>query len=134
MSDPSLDLQGAIVQLLRSAPAVTALVGERTFDTVPPETPFPNISYGSDQILQDDSSCITGYEASVQIDVWSRAVGQPEMKRIAGAVRVALHDAEFDLDNHGLVLFEHENTNYLRDPDGLTHHAAMTFRGLLQAT
>lgn len=133
MSDPSLDLQEAIIQRLRTDVGVTAFVAQRIFDQVPAATPFPYISYGSDQILQDDVTCITAYEASVQIDVWSRANGQPEMKRIAGAVRAALHAAEFDLAEHGLVLIEHEQTRYLQDPDGLTSHGALTFRALVDA-
>lgn len=133
MADPSLDLQKAIVAALKGASPVTALVGQRIFDQVPPGTAFPYISYGSDDVLQDDVSCVTAYNASVQIDVWSRANGQPEMKRIAGAVRTALHDADLSLDNHGLVLIEHEQTRYLDDPDGLTHHGALTFKALLDA-
>lgn len=134
MSDPSLDLQGAIIQRLRNTPAVTALVGTRSFDKVPPETPFPYVSYGSDQVLQDDVSCITAYEVSIQIDVWSRAVGQPEMKRISGAIRATLHDADLTLTDHGLVLIQHEQTRYLDDPDGLTSHGALTFKALVDAT
>lgn len=131
MADPSLDLQKAIIAALRAAAPVTALVAQRVFDQVPPSSQFPYISYGSDQIIQDDAACITAYEASVQIDVWSRDNGQPEMKRIAGAVREALHEAELDLDNYALVLFEHESTRYLDDEDGITHHAAMTFKALV---
>lgn len=134
MSEVSLDLQTAVVQRLRNAAGVTALVGGRVFDRVPPETPFPYVSYGSDFLIQDDVSCITAYELSMQIDVWSRANGQPEMKRIAGAVRAALHDVEFDLGvDHALVLLEHENTRYLGDPDGLTSHGALTFKALIDA-
>lgn len=133
MSDPSLDLQGAIIQRLRNTAAVTALVGQRTFDKVPPETPFPYVSYGSDEVLEDDVSCITAYEVSIQIDVWSRAVGQPEMKRISGAIRATLHGADLILAEHALVLIEHEVTRYLDDPDGLTSHGALTFRALVDA-
>lgn len=133
-ADPSLDLQGAVVQRLRNAAGVLALVGDRVFDHVPPQTPFPYVSYGSDSLIQDDVSCITAYEVSVQIDVWSRAEGQPEMKRIAGAIRAALHDAEFDVGtDHALVLMEHETTRYIGDPDGITLHGAITFKALIDA-
>lgn len=133
MSDPSLDLQKAIIQHLKDDGAVNALVAQRIYDNVPAATPFSYISYGSDQVLQDDVSCITAYEVSIQIDVWSRSVGQPDMKRIAGAVRASLHDADLTLDNHALVLLEHEQTRYLQDPDGLTSHGALTFKALVDA-
>lgn len=131
MSDPSLDMQKAIVHRLKNTAGVTALVAQRIFDQVPPNTAFPYISYGSDQVLSDDADCVTGYEIFIQIDVWSRAVGQPEMKRIGGAVRAALRDAEFVLDDHALVLIEHRTTRYLDDPDGISHHAAVEFRALV---
>lgn len=134
MADPSLDLQGAIVTALKAAAPVTALVGQRIYDTPPSSKTFPYISYGSDFVLDDSVDCITAYEVAIQIDVWSRAIGQPEMKRIAGAVRAALHDVDLTLDEHGLVLIEHETTRYLQDPDGLTHHAAIGFRALADAT
>lgn len=131
MADPSLDMQKAIVHRLKNTAGVTALVAQRVFDQVPPNTAFPYISYGPDQVFSDDVDCITAYEISVQIDIWSRAVGQPEMKRIAGAVRASLHDAEFNLDDHALVLIEHRTTRYLDDPDGLSHHGVLEFRALV---
>lgn len=133
MADPSLDLQEAIVAALKAAAPVAALVGQRIFDQVPANTPFPYITYGADDVIQDDADCITAYEVSVQIDVWSRVKGQPEMKRIAEAVRETLHDADLTLDNHALVLIEHERTRYLDDPDGQTKHGALTFKALVDA-
>lgn len=55
-----------------------------------------------------------------------------EVKKIAGQVRGILHDAELPLDNHELQLMEAASTSYLRDPDNLTKHAAMTVRALTQ--
>lgn len=135
MADPSLDLQGAIVAALKADGAVTALVGQRIFDDVPAAQAgsFPRITYGSDQVLSDDADCVTGFEVFIQIDVWSRIVGQPEMKRIAGAVRAALHNVELTLAEHSLIVLEHQQTRYLRDPDGLTKHAAVEFRALADA-
>lgn len=134
MADPSLDLQKAIIGTLRGALAVTTLVAQRVYDR-PPGTPvFPYVSYGSDQVISDDADCLTGYEVFVTLDVWSRGAGQPEMKRIAGAIRETLHDAELTLDNHALVLIEHRQTRYLDDPDGITSHAAVEFRALADAT
>jgi len=135
MADPSLDLQLAIVHRLKNTAGVTALVGQRVYDRPPTKAPppvLPYVTYGSDQVLQDDVSCITAYEVAVQIDVWSQVPGQVQMKRIVGEVRAALHAAEFDLtDPHALVLIEHESTRYLDDPDGITSHGAVGFRALI---
>lgn len=133
MADPSLDIQGAIITALRADAGVQALVAQRVYDKVPSTTtPFPYVTYGSDQALSDDFDCIEGFEVFITLDVWSRAVGQPEAKRIAGAVRGVLHNADLELNEHALVLLEHRNTRYLKDPDGVTSHAAVEFRALVE--
>lgn len=130
--DPDLELQGAIVSRLKADAGVIALVGDRVFDTVPSGAPFPYVSYGPVDNLSDDADCITGFDITVQIDVWSRAVGFPEAKRISNAVRAALHDAPITLSVNALALIEHRQTRTIRDPDGLTSHAAMTFNALIE--
>jgi uncharacterized protein DUF3168 len=127
--DADLELQGAIVQALKADPAVAALVGPRVYDTVPSNPPpqFPYISYGPSDMLEDDYDCITGQDISVQINAWSRAVGFPEVKRISDAVRAALHDADLQLAVNALVMIEHRQSRTMRDPDGLTSHAALDF-------
>jgi len=129
--DPSLDLQEAIVQTLRSDPDMNSLVAGRVYDSVKASTTFPYVSVGPDVVTQDDSSCFEAYDIAVQIDVWSRAKGQPEMKRIAGAVRAALHNAELALDDFALVSLQHEITRYLMDPDGSTNHGVVSLRALI---
>lgn len=132
MADPSLELQGAIVARLKSVGAVTALIGTRVYDKVPTAPNFPYITLGPDDLLSDNADCITGYEFTVQIDAWSRASGFPEVKRIANEIRLALHDYDFTLASNALVNFEHDLTRYLDDPDGLTLHAALRFRGYVE--
>lgn len=132
MADPSLELQGAIVARLKATGAVTALVGQRIYDRVPDHPTFPYISLGPDDVLSDDADCVTGFEITVQIDCWSRAVGFPEVKRVADEVRTALHGHDFSLATNAAVLFEHRITRTFRDPDGLTNHAAMTFESFVQ--
>lgn len=130
-ADPSLDLQEAIVAALKGDSAMATLVNGRVYDAVPSGATFPYVSMGADDVLTDDADCIRGYDIAVQIDVWSRAVGQPQMKSIAGAVRDVLHEADLTLDDHALVSLEHVTTRYLRDPDGATKHAAMEFRAFV---
>lgn len=131
MADASLALQGAINLRLR---AEIAAVGERVFDRVPADVAFPYIELGEFQTLDDGAQCHDAQELFATLHVWSRAVGQVEAKTIAGAVRGALHEAELDLG----VAFQfleiaHQDTRYLKDPDGLTSHAVLTFRALVAA-
>ena len=125
MTSPSLELQGGIVTRLKAEPSVTALIGTRVYDSVPATGTFPYVSFGPEQILADDADCITGFQIVMQLDAWSRGIGFPEVKRIAEAVRAALHGYELPLADNALVSLEHRQTRVFRDPDGLTAHAAI---------
>lgn len=130
MSEPSLELQGAMVAALKGAsPPVSS---GRVYDDVPENPVFPYISMGPCQVLPDKASCIDGSECYPQLDAWSRAVGFPEVKRIVKEVLAALDDRELVVPGFQLVLFEYVSVNYFHDPDGKTRHAAITFHALLQ--
>jgi hypothetical protein len=133
MSDPSLALQAAVVAALKADATLTGLVGQRIYDRVPAGASFPYVALGSDEVLDDgyDIDCGDGYEIFSALHVWSRAVGQVEMKRIAGACRDALHDAALTVTGFSLIDFKHRQTRYLDDPDGATRHAVVGFRALI---
>jgi hypothetical protein len=130
MSDPSLELQAALVAALKTAGALPAVVGGRVYDAVPANAVFPYISLGDMQILPDKAGCIDGAEVYPQIDVWSRAVGYPEVKTITKAVLLKLDDQPIVVAGFNVVVFEVQSVQYLRDPDGLTRHAAVTLHGI----
>jgi hypothetical protein len=132
MSDPSLEIQAAMVAALKAAGALPAVVGARVYDAVPtsPAPTFPYVTLGDCQVLPDKAGCIDGAEVSLQIDVWSRATGYGEAKAIGKAILAKLDDQPLTVTGHDVVVFEHASTNYLRDPDGLTRHVAITFRSL----
>lgn len=132
MTSPSLELQGAIVSRLKSFAPVTAVVGSRVYDVVPSEAAFPYVSLGPADETSDDADCLTGFEVSLQVDCWSRAVGFPEVKALCDAVRQALHNYEPSLSSNALVSLTHRQTRVFRDSDGLTSHAAMTFEAIVE--
>lgn len=126
--DPTLSLQAMLVDVLRGNTGAGAAV----YDRVPPTAGFPRITIGPGQALPDNADCIEGTESILQVDIWSRAVGFPESKTIAGQVRSLLNGAEPTIDGHVVVLLEFDNAQYLNDPDGQTKHVAMTFRVLTE--
>lgn len=132
MSSPSLELQGSIVARLKAVPAVTALIGQRVYDSVPASADFPYVTVGTGDEVSDDTDCITGFAISLDIDCWSREVGFPEVKRIGEAVRVALHEHDFSLTDNAAVYFRHRVTRFLDDPDGITKRAAMIFEAFVE--
>lgn len=131
MSDPSLDLQAAMVAALKAPGALPAVVGGRVYDAVPANAVFPYLSLGDCQVIPDKSACIDGVEVYPQIDVWSRAVGYPETKTITKAVLAALDDQPIVVAGFNVVVFQFQSVQYFRDPDGLSRHAAITLHGIL---
>lgn len=131
MADPSLALQGAINTRLRSQ---VSGVANRVFDRVPADVVFPYVELGEFQTVDDGAQCHDGHEVYVTLHVWSRGIGQVEAKTIAGAVRGVLHEAELNIGSAWQFLeLAHQDTRYLKDPDGLTSHAVLTFRALVAA-
>lgn len=131
MADPSLAMQGAIVA---KSKADCPSVSQRVYDNVPSDAVFPYIVVGEFQTVDDSADCVDGAEIFIPLHVWSRAVGQVEAKRVASDLRSSLHNAELDLGPHwNFLLIEHRSTLVLKDPDGVTTHAVVNFRALVDA-
>lgn len=129
MSDPALALQGAIVAELKGSGGVG--VGPRVYDSVPHEPTFPYIRVGDDQVLGDDDECEDLSEVFIRIHCWSRAVGFPEVKTIAGNVRTRLKGAALTLSGFTVDVTEFVQSLHLEDPDGKTRHSVVEFRYLI---
>lgn len=135
--DASYELQQAIVRALRASPAVAALIDGRVYDRVPAKSGMivaehPYVSFGPEQDIPEHLDCIDGGDIVLQIDVWSRAPGRREAKRIARAVKDALDDADLQLETNALVCLSYEGRQVLDDPDGLTTHIAMSFQATVE--
>lgn len=128
MSDPSLPLQGAYVARLKSQ--VSEIAG-RVYDRIPPTATFPYFQIGDIQTVSDGAGCLDATEVYVTLHIWSRAVGQVESRRLAAAARTALHGWLPTLEGFRVVEHEHRDTRTLDDPDGITSHAVLTFRALI---
>jgi hypothetical protein len=133
MSEPTLALQGAIVATLKANAAVNALVNGRIYDRVPVGAIFPYVTVGEDQALADHAQCLEGsVEVNAKLDVWSRAVGKVEAKKISGAIVTALNSVDLPLaPDYRLNNIGHSRTLHLSDPDGLTSHSVVEFTALI---
>jgi len=133
MASPSLELQGAIVTRLKADVALTALIAKRVYDHVPRGSngavtaDFPFVGIADDDVLQDDATCQTGYEITMNLDVWSRKPGFVEAKQIVHAVVKSLHNWGAELATNRLITLQHRQTRMFRDPDGLTSHGVVEF-------
>lgn len=123
-TDSTLEVQKAIVALLRGDAGVAALVGARVYDQAPASVAFPFVSLGptlGQPAVETDGG--EGFEVSVTLDVWSRSrAGRVEAAQIMGAVVAAMNNAEPALDSKTVVMLRLESQRLMLDPDGVTHH------------
>lgn len=81
----ALDLQEAVYRTLRQRmPSVPV------YDSVPDSAAFPYVVIGDDAIIDDSTKTGSGVEASLTVQVFSRALGFSEAKRIAEQVAGAI--------------------------------------------
>lgn len=131
--DPALPLQDAIVAALKADPAVSAIVADRVYDFPPtgPNGPTkPYVTFGPFQMLPEHADCLDGGETFITLDAWAAGPSTAGVKLLGAAIVAALDEAELTLDGNRLVGLALEQTNYLREPDGLTTHASITMRAL----
>lgn len=130
----SAELHGLYINTLRSNTDIMALI-TGIYDRVPTD-PFKTktayISFGAEDSNEDDAECITGREVTTQIDVWSRAVGKIECKRIVDLVRRALHRQPLTLTENALVDIWVTLVRVLPDPDGLTTHGVVQVTAMIE--
>lgn len=126
MSDPALAIQKALVAAIR---ALNTDAGTNVYDRVPEGTPYPRVNVGEGQTTNSgELPCFDATESFWTIDAWSREPGYVEVKRIASAIRVRLHDGALVLEGgHVLDLMLVDSTEYNRE-DGLTSRARMIVR------
>lgn len=139
MSDPALALQNAIETTLRLSSALKAAMGSsivRLYTMSAPDlAPFPYVVIGEDQIIDDSTECLESSEVITTVHAWSRvddgvAASRVQAKAMAGAIRAELKNLA-GVSGFVVTLAEFETTRHLTDPDGLTAHAVVNHRFLL---
>lgn len=134
-SEAELALQKAVVTALSASDALRAVLGDpvRIYDDVPETPRFPYASFGPGQALDAGDGCHKGAEVFLQVDLWSRAVGYPEVKRAAAIVATILDD-EIAIDGHEVVVHELIAVDTQRGLDGRTREAKVRLRYELAPT
>jgi hypothetical protein len=129
MSDSTLEIIKAWVAALKADAGVAALVGARVYDQPPQDPGYPNVTFGPLTGEPWDTDGNLGWEASIQIDIWSRAPGKPEAARIMAAIKAVLHRSSITMDTQTNYLTMLE-LNRILDWDGATRHGVQRFRVL----
>ena len=133
MTSPGWDLQTtAYAALAADAALLTLLGGERLYDHVPQNAPFPFIVIDQMQVRDWSTGTERGSEHVLMLHVWSRYEGKREAYEIADAVREVLDGAELTLGDHRLINLTHQFSDLKRDPDGETYHGVIRFRAVTE--
>ena len=127
MTDPGLELQGAIVAALKAADVCAG----RVYDHVPAGAQFPYVNIGEVQVNDDEAECIESVEVFVTLHTWSRSVGKPEASAINAQVRAALHNANLTLSTWRFLEIRQRDARTFTDGDGITTHGISVFRALV---
>lgn len=123
----SEELQRYLYAKLRTVSEVINLAGGRVYDHVPNAdgkvtAKFPYVSFGPSNMVDDYADCVEGETHTIQLDVWSRSVGQGECKNIVDGIRKALKRSPPELADNAVVGVNIPICQIVRDPDGLSTH------------
>ncbi|UYE95873.1 hypothetical protein KNLIENLN_00061 [Sinorhizobium phage NV1.1.1] len=124
----SAELQKLLFTTLTGTAGIMALAGG-VYDRVPADpykTKTAYVSFGPSDVVDDSADCITSGEHTFQLDVWSKAVGQVEAKRLVDLIYNALHEQELQLTENALAEIRVDFRRVFVDPDGLTTHGVVT--------
>lgn len=130
-------VQAALHARLRShAPLTTLLAAgaESVFDHVPPDTPFPYIALGELAARPLDTQTDAAYEIDMTLHAYSQTAGMREAKRIMSATADALHSGGLNVAGHVMVLCREIESDTRLESDGITRHARMRFRLIVEPT
>lgn len=128
------ELQKAVFAALNVTAITNLVVG--VFDHVPQpidagdDTQFPYITIGAGRVSEFDTDDVLGFDARVEVHVWSRARGRKQTKEIQDAIYDTLHRAELTITGYHFISCDHEFAESFVDPDGLTRHGVQQFRVL----
>lgn len=117
----------AVYQTLSGDAPLAALVGSRIYDRPPQDVGHPFIALGDAFGTPLQGQGVDGNEVRFAIDVYSRAQGRVETRRIMAAVRKALDNADLPLEAGALVRCQVFGSREFPDPDGETTRGVVEF-------
>ena len=118
--------------------ALSGVVSVPVYDDVPQfetsqDASFPFVVIGEDSFSDWGDDAKTGYDASLQIHVWTRGQnnrGRLECKQIQGEIYDALHRQNIAIGDYGTLGFDETFQESQLDNDGITRHGIQRFRVL----
>jgi len=123
---------GELQQAIYAALVAGSIAGGRIYDRVPAGAMFPYVTIGDEQVLDDGSECMDAWEVISDVHVWSRPDGgsKLELKALVAEIVPRLATT-LTVSGFRTVVGDMQTVRSFRDPDGLTEHAVLSFRFLI---
>jgi len=100
--------------------------GVNALDDVPPNyLGFPFVELGEWSAVADDLSLSDGFEAVLQLHLWTRAGGQKAVHDLFKLVRQALHNKTLAAAGYGPVIVFVKSLVTMKEQDGITYHGVV---------
>lgn len=121
-------VNAAVVTRLRADATLTALVAGGVHDESPQPPVYPYVQVGESLATKDATFTADGRNVLITMHAWSRYRGSKEASSIMGRIGDLLD--EYDLSVTGCVVesCEVEQSQIVRDQDGVTRHGILQLR------
>lgn len=128
--DAALELQSKHIIALKADTALQAYIGQRVFDYIPRDTPYPYVAYFISNGEEWDHSDADGEVHSVSVHVYSDHEGTKEVRKILQVVHELLQDnTTHILTDHNLVNVRRTNKDVVQEDQvyhGIGQYRAVT--------
>lgn len=124
-------IQETVYNLLTNDVPLSAKING-VFDAHPEPQRFPYVTIGDGYSNPYNSFQRNGEEIYFNVHVWSRYKGFKESQEIVADIQRLLAQKELDVDGFGQVPCFFDDSDTLRDGDGITRHVILNFRMIVQ--
>lgn len=128
VSPSHVEILSACFNRLKGSEELAAIVGTSIYNHLPQELPTPCCRVRWSRSNEWDTKDSAGVEGDVVVDVWTDYRGDLLAYKAADIVVALLHLKPFTLPGSQSLLLRRENVASFTEPDGVTHHTAITFR------
>ena len=133
--EPSLALQAAVrARLVASSALVSLVPAANVRDVNGKPAVFPCIIVGEGQTSPGGDIARKRHDAFLDLHIWATEGGLVTSKQVAGAVRAALIDTNWNFTGLHVADLHVTSSRFLRDPDGLHSHAVISLSAIVKET
>lgn len=127
MSTALLSIQKDIYDSLRINSNLKDL-NASVYDYVPVKEDFPYIVIADGTENPENTFNKKGKEVTFRIHIWSRYNGFRECYKIEEEIKKELDFTDISINDYDLIYIKQEDSNSIKDPDGVTRQLVLNYR------